>query len=451
MSESRIPWSREAEQSVLGGLMIDNAAIDLIPELAPSDFFDGAHRRIFGALQGLLRGGTPADVVTVFERIQASGEDDDAGGLSYLNALSQCVPSASNIQRYAAIVMDRAKARALLAAGSDAMAAAQDHSAPVDERIERVASGLMKLLEQTARDDVTPLGELLVRHTELIEARAAGQIRVVPTGLVDLDDLLGGGPRPGNLVILGGRPSMGKTAAALTIAMHMAGSLGVGFLSMEMSKEELGDRSTALLGRIDLADVQRPPKSGPAADMFWGKLVDAAELAASKKLYVDDQGALTLAQVRAKARAMKRKFGIGVLVIDYLQLMTGTDPKAMRTYQLEDITRGLKALAKELGIVVLVLAQVKRTVDGMPGLSDLKDSGAIEQDADVVVFIHRPIVNKPDLPDEFRHYAQAFLAKNRQGPTGLINLAYVGKETRFGAWSGPPPEDRKSTKGGGFK
>lgn len=446
MSAAHPPWSREAEQSVLGALMMDNGAIDRIPDLRAEQFFDGGHRIIFKVISGLLAANKPVDAITVFERVQASGELDAVGGLPYLNALSQAVPGTGNIERYAAIVADRSKSRALLAAGSEAMAAAQDHETPVDERIERVASGLMRLLEETDDEDATPLAEMLVRHTERIEERDSGSVRVTPTGLIDVDELLGGGGRPGNLIILAGRPGMGKTALALTIAMHMAGIDGVGFLSMEMSKEELSDRGVAMLGRIDLADVQRPPK-GAAGDQFWSKLVEATEAAAGKRLFVDDRGGLTLAMVRAKARKLRRKHKIGVLVIDYLQLMSGTDPKAMRTYQLEEITRGLKALAKELGILVIALAQVKRTVDGLPGLSDLKDSGAIEQDADIVGFIHRPIAADPELPeDEWGLYAQLFIAKNRQGRQGIVSLAYVGRETRFGSWSGPTPQKKKAGK-----
>jgi len=442
VSDSRnAPWSSESEQSVLGALLLDNGAIDRIAELKAEAFFDGANRRIFVAILSLLNTGKPADVITVFERLQATGELADAGGLPYLNALAQSVPSAANIVRYAGLVMERAKARALMAAGASAVEAAADQATPIDERIERVSAELMRLLEQGAQRSATPLAELLVRHTEIIEARANDRIRVTPTGLIDLDNMLNGGIRPGNLVILGARPSMGKTALALTMAMHMAGGAGVGFLSMEMSEEELGDRGVALLGHLDLSDVQRPPQGGE----FWERLVEATEMAAGKKLYVDDQGGLTLAQVRAKARAMKRKHNIGVLMVDYLQLMSGTDPKLNRTYQLEEITRGLKTLGKELDIVVVALAQVKRTVDGMPGLADLKDSGAIEQDADVVAFIHRPIQTKPDLGPDFENYAQMFVAKNRQGRTGLLDLAYVGRETRFSSWSGPAPTATPNT------
>lgn len=449
MSAVRSPWSREAEQSVLGALMLDNAAIDRVPDLRADHFFDSGHRIVFGAISGLLAANKPVDVITVFERAQATGELEAVGGLPYLNALCQGVPGAGNIERYAAIVIDRSKARALLAAGSEAMEAAQDHSTPVDERIERVASGLTKLLEQTSRDDVTSLSELMIRHTQLLEDRDAGKILVIPTGLADLDDLLSGGFERGDLVILGARPGMGKTALALTVAMHVAGSDGVGVLSMEMSKPQLGDRAIALLGRIDLSDVKRPPK-GAAAEQFWGRVVEATELAASKKLYVDDQPALTLAQLRSKARSLKRKHNIAVLVVDYLQLMSGTDPKAMRTYQLEEITRGLKALAKELDIAVIALAQVKRTVDGMPSMSDLKDSGAIEQDADVIGFIHRPIAADPELPeDQWGLYAQLFLAKNRQGPQGLVSLSYIGRETRFSGWHGPAPQ-KKTSRGNSY-
>lgn len=452
-----IPWSNEAEQSVIGSLLLDCAAIDRIPELRPEHFYASAHSRLFAAIQALVAGHKPVDVITVFERIRATGDEEEVGGgMSYINALAASVPSASNVARYAEIVRDHARARQLVKVGHSAMEAANDQTRAIEERIEQVSTEVMALLESEAQQESVALGDLVAQHTEVIEARSNGDLRVIPTGLFDLDEMLCGGHEPGGLVIIGARPSMGKTAFALSVAMHISGALSVGFLSLEMSCGQLADRGIALLGRISMKDVKRPP-SGAAADVFWGRMVDATEQAASKRLYVDDQAALTIAQVRAKARAMKRKHGIGVLIIDYLQLMSGTDPKQNRAYQLEEITRGLKSLAKELGIVVIALAQVLRRVDGrpdgLPSLSDLKDSGSIEQDADVVLFLHRPIHANPKLSDEFKHYAVGFLAKNRQGETGLLNLSYIAHETRFANWSGPAPSSMdNSDKGrrGGF-
>ncbi len=440
MIQKNIPWSSEAEQSVIGALLLDNAAADRISDLRPDSFFDHANRTLYEAILALVSSNKPADIITVYERVQ--GKDNDLT-LSYINALAQSVPSSSNIERYAKIIADRAKARALLSAGAAAMEAATDQDKPIDDRIEMVSAGLMRLLESTATQDATPLSELMLAHTQKIDDRANGNIRVIPTRIPDLDKFLGGGVRPGNVVIIGARPSMGKTALALTVALNMSKTHGVGILSMEMSKEELGDRTTSNLGRVRLDDVQAPPTSGQASEVFWSRVMAATEDASTLRLYIDDQGGLMLSQVRAKARAMKRKFGIDVLMVDYLQLMSGSDSKQSRTYQLEEITRGFKALAKELDIVIIALAQVLRRAvdrgDGMPGLVDLKDSGAIEQDADVVAFINRPILTNPNLGDEFKNFAKVFLAKNRQGPTGLLNMAFIGEEVRFGSWSGSEP------------
>ncbi len=430
--------SVEAEQSVLGGLLLHNAALDRISSLRPDHFSRQEHRAIFGELQAQISAGRTADVITIFERLQAAGLDDKVGGLMYLNSLVQSVPGASNIGRYAAIVIERSKARALRDVGARAVGIAQDASTPVDQRIERMAAELATLMQATASREPVALAHALAGHMGVLEARYEGRVRVIPTGLAAVDGLFGGGLRPGNLVIFGARPSMGKTAMGLTIALHMAKTTPIGFLSMEMSAEELNDRTLACLGRVDLADVQRPAE---AKGDFWDRVTEAAQSASDLSLFVDDQGGLNLAQVRMKVRSLKRQHGVGVVVVDYLQLMQSRDDTQHRAYALEEICRGLKALAKELDIVVIALAQVNRRVgDGLPGLSDLKDSGAIEQDADAVMFIHRPIQLNPTLGKEFAPYARMFVAKNRQGRTGVIPLSYAGAQTRFFDWSGPEPQ-----------
>lgn len=428
-------FSNEAEQSVLGGLLIDNGAFDRVGDvLKPEYFHDEQHRRIWNIAARLLVSGKPVDVITVGEEMRANG---DTGSLAYLNALALSVSSAANIRRYAAIVIERWKARQLMAVGTRAVEISQDATTGIDERIEQMQGEIGKLSEQAAQRESASLDEAMVRAIDRIEQRAKGNQRVFPTGLYDLDRMLGGGIRPGNVAILAARPSMGKTALAMTIALAMSKELGVGFLSMEMSEEELLDRVVSGLGHADLDEVQQPANAG---DTFWTKVADAAESAAHRVLQIDDQGALTLHQVSAKARNMKRKHSIDVLIVDYLQLMSGTDSKASRTYQLEEITRGLKALAKSLGIAVIALAQVNRKVEGeMPGLADLKDSGAIEQDADIVAFIHRPIQVDPTLGAEWKHFSTLRVAKNRQGKTGDVHLSYLGNETRFASWSGEIP------------
>ena len=366
-------------------------------------------------------------------------------GAAVLNSLHEGVVSISNVRRYAQIVVDRSKARALHDIGARATELAMDETVPVDQRAERLAAELATLMQATSTRDPVRLGDSIREHIGVIEARYEGRVRVTATGLAALDRYMGGGFRPGNLVIVAARPSMGKTAMALTIGVHMAKSVGVGFVSLEMSREELNDRALALLGAGDLAHLQQPDQA--SAD-FWGRLTDAAHAANSPRLYIDDQSGLSLAQLALKARNLKRTRNIDVLIVDYLQLMSGRDDKVNRAYQLEEICRGLKSLAKELNIVVIALAQVNRRVgDAMPGLSDLKDSGSIEQDADVVAFVHRPIQHDPSLGTQFEHFAKLFIAKNRQGRTGVVPLAYIGHETRFGSWDGPEPQESRRPAG----
>ena len=266
------------------------------------------------------------------------------------------------------------------------------------------------------------------------------------SGIGDFDELLDGGFQRGNLVVIGARPSMGKTARALTIGQHMAQKYAVGMLSMEMPHSELNDRMTAILGRVSMSAVKRP---SAGAGLQWDRVVDGTTKAQTLRWYASDQGNLTINQVRTKARNLKRLHGLNVLIVDYIGLMAGVDPKQNRAYQLEEISRGLKTLAKELDICVLCLAQVNRKVEERaehaPVLSDLRDSGAIEQDADVVMFIHRPIQQKPELSDEWKFYAKLTVAKNRQGRCGVVHLSYQGDQTRFGGWSGPPPMNKAIT------
>ncbi|CAM5796602.1 replicative DNA helicase [Rhizobacter fulvus] len=434
--------STEAEQGVLGGLLLDNGAYDRIGDVLRPDYFHAEqHRRIYSTITRMLVANKPADILTVFEELRAHGVADS---LSYLNALAQSVVSAANIRRYAGIVVERWKARQLMSVGMRAVEIAQDATTGIDERIDQMQGEIGKLSEQAAQRESASLDEAMVRAIDRIQQRAEGNIRVFPTGLHDLDRMLGGGIRPGNLAILAARPSMGKTALAVSIALAMTKDRGVGFLSLEMSEEELMDRVVAGLGHADLDDVQRPAN---APDTFWTKITDAAEAGAGRGFHIDDQGGLTLHQVCAKARNMKRKYSIDVLIVDYLQLMSGTDTKVSRAYQLEEITRGLKSLAKSLGIGVIALAQVNRRVEGdMPGLADLKDSGAIEQDADIVAFIHRPIQVDPTLGSEWKRFSTLRVAKNRQGRTGDIHLSYIGNETRFAGWSGEIPVKRASAR-----
>lgn len=430
--------SHEAEAGILGALLLDNNALDRVSDrLKPEHFFNALNREIYAEVCAQIVSGKQSDVITVFHAMAGRVE------LQSLNDLAQFVPSAANIRRYADTVIERAKSRGLLSVSAEITDLAKDHSRTIEDRVEAAQGELSKLIDDAPRDDWISAHEGAIQHIDTIEARAEGKNTAWPTGLYDLDEILEGGMRPGELVVVGARPSMGKTALAMTIGLHMAADYTVGMLSMEMPHSELRDRQTAILGKISLSSVKRPSKG-----LQWDAVVDGVEKSKTLNWYASDQGGLNINQVRSKARNLKRLHGLNVLIIDYIGLMSGLDGKQQRAYQLEEISRGLKNLAKELGIAVLCLAQVNRKVEDRaehaPVLSDLRDSGAIEQDADVVMFVHRPIQQKPDLPEGFKHYAKVTVAKNRQGRCGVVHMSYQGEQTRFGSWSGEVPSMKGS-------
>lgn len=425
----------EAEQTLLGGLLLDGSAFDRISERLKAEHFSTElHRELYAEISRQMQAGKPCDVLTVSE---AMGERTSFAEL--LN-LAQYNPSAGNMARYADIVIERSKSRDLRRVSAALSELALDHATPIEDRVQAAQGELAKLLADAPRDDWVSAYEGMVEHSQLLEDRHRGTVTAWATGLHDLDDYLEGGLRPGELVILGARPSMGKTALGLTIGVHMAQTRPVALLSMEMSHSEVRDRLTAMLGNVSLSMVKRP-RHGEGLD--WNRVLDGVDRAKTLSLRISDQGGLNLHQVRSKARNAKRVSGLEVLVLDYIGLMSGTDPKANRNAQLGEISRGLKTLAKELGICVLCLAQLNRKAeeraDAMPQMSDLRDSGEIEQDADVILFIKRPIMNNPELGAEWANYARLAIAKNRQGRCGVIDLAYMGEQTRFGSWSGPAP------------
>lgn len=329
----------------------------------------------------------------------------------------------------------------MIAISNDVRDLAADASRPFEERVEQATASITKLLEGTGRDDWQSSEEGAIELLDRMQEQADGTAppNFTPTGLTDLDGTLDGGLRGGELVVLGARPGMGKTAMAMAVADHVAMVQGkpVAVFSMEMPRAQLHARRLAMRSRVPLSRIKRAERM---MDADWPRITDAVEDIRKSQMFINDQGGLTINQVRAKARGIRRRAGsLGLIVVDYLGLMTGADPKQPRTYQLEDITKGLKALAKELHCPILLLCQISRTVeqrpDPMPMLSDLRDSGAIEQDADIVIFVHRDIVTKPDLSDEWKHYARVSVAKQRDGQNKLLNLMYQGECTLFQDWS----------------
>ena len=438
--------SLEAESALIGALLLDNSVFDRIGDkLKPEHFSGGGLREIFAEVSRQLVSGQPCDILTVFTAM------GDRTTLPQLQCLAQYIPSAGNIRRYAEIVIERSKSRALLAVSGELQELAQDHGRSIDERVEAAQGHLARLIDDAPRDEFVSAFEGMTQHTQILEDRAGGHMIVWPTRLADLDEYLEGGLRPGELVILAARPSMGKTALAMTMGLAMAEDYSVAMLSMEMPHSEVRDRMTAMLGNVSLSSVKRPSRGDGLA---WDRVLDGVERARRLNFYVSDQGGLTINQVRSKARNVKRLHGLNVLIIDYIGLMNGMDAKQPRAYQLEEISRGLKTLAKELDIAVVCLAQVNRKVeeraDATPSLSDIRDSGAIEQDADVVMFVHRPVQAKPDLGSEWAHYAKVSIAKNRQGRCGWVSLAYIGDQTKFTGWSGQEPSKARGRAGPGL-
>ncbi len=425
--------SHEAEAGVLGALLLDNHSLDrVVDRLKPEHFFNALNREVYAEICGQIAAGKQADVITVF---QAMSKRID---LQALNELAQFVPSAANLNRYADTVIERAKSRGLLLVAGEINDLAQDHARSIEDRVDAAQGQLSKPIDEAPRDDWVSAYEGAIEHISVLEDRAEGKSVAWSTGLHDLDEIMEGGMRPGELIVIGARPSMGKTALAMSIGLTMAASYTVGMFSMEMPHSELRDRQAAILGKQSLSGIKRPQRGAS-----WEPIVEGIEKSKTLNWYASDQGGLNINQVRSKARNLKRLHGLNVLIIDYIGLMSGLDGEQQRAYQLEEISRGLKNLAQELGIAVLCLAQVNRKVEDRaehaPVLSDLRDSGAIEQDADVVMFVHRPIQQKPELGDDWKEYAKVTVAKNRQGRCGVVNLRYIGMQTRFDDWDREVP------------
>jgi len=435
------PNSAEAESSVLGGLLLNPGAWDRVADLlTDADFYRYEHRLIYGALAVLAAANRAADVVTVFEYLKDRGKDDEAGGLMYLNSLAQYVPSSANLRRYAEIVREKAVLRRLVVASDEiATAAFNTGGKPVAEIVDECEQRIFGIGQaaQRARDDWVESSDSMVALLDRIQSAADDdQDDLMPTGLHEVDKLLNGGLRPGQLVVIGARPSMGKTALAMSIGMHMALSegLAVAMFSMEMTERELAERQMSMVSHIHLTRVQRPKY---LKDYDWPRVTEAVEKIRQISFSVTDTSGLNITQLRSRARSIARKNAVKLLIVDYLGLMNGSDPKMPRVYQLEEVTKGLKALAKELGCAVMLLCQVKRLEDRinqMPTMADLRDSGSIEQDADIIVFVHRPYKAKPTLGDEWKYLAELRVDKNRNGTTGDAQVMYVGENTRFKDW-----------------
>lgn len=427
--------SEMAEQAVISILMTRPDSYDMVAEsLQPALFTVPNLRALFAVVRREIAAARHPDLVTVTEALKGRMT------IQEVHAIAQSHDhSARGFKGMVDLLVERHKSRELHRIAAKLSEAAFDIDKPAQERIDSALAELQKLEEIASSDDWVDSEESAIAHMDVIEQRESGGVRGIETGLVDLDEMLDGGMQRGNLVVIGARPAMGKTALGMTVGLHAAQNHSVAMLSMEMPHSDLRDRQLAILGRIPLSHLKRPKLHG----LDYGRVVEAVERSKALRFFASDKSGQNILQIRSKARTIKRKRGLDVLVVDYIGLMAGLNPKDARAYQIEEISRGLKALAKELDIVVMCLAQVNRgamdRANSTPGLHDLRDSGAIEQDADVVAFIHRPIVAKPDVGEKFQNYALVRVAKNRQGRTGDVHCHYHGECTRFDSWAGDIP------------
>ncbi|KVN99807.1 replicative DNA helicase [Burkholderia ubonensis] len=438
------PHSVEAEQSVLGGLLLDNAAWDRIADyLSQGDFYRYDHRIIFEHIGRLIASTRPADVVTVYEALTTSGKADDVGGLAYLNALAQNTPSAANIRRYAEIVRDRAVLRRLVSVADEISADAfNPQGKEVRQLLDAAEAKVFSIAEEGARGNqgFLEIGPLLTQVVERIDTlyhtANPSDVTGTPTGFVDLDRMTSG-MHGGELIIVAGRPSMGKTAFSMNIGEYVAVEYGlpVAVFSMEMPGTQLVMRMLGSVGRLD----QHRMRTGRLTDEDWPKLTHAVQKMSEAQLFIDETGGLNPMELRSRARRLARQCGkLGLIIVDYLQLMTGSSQGENRATEISEISRSLKSLAKELDVPVIALSQLNRGLEQRPNkrpvMSDLRESGAIEQDADVILFIYRDEVYNPDSQD--KGTAEIIIGKQRNGPIGPVRLTFLGQYTKFDNFAG---------------
>ena len=435
------PHSIEAEQSVLGVLLLDNTAWDRIADmLTVDDFYRDDHRRIFRHIVRLMESSRPADVVTVASAIESSEDKGKTGGLAYLGSLANSTPSAHNIRRYGEIVREKAILRRLVTVGNEiADSAVTPTDSDVFQLLDEAESKVFEIAEAGSRgregfkDIQTVLTGVMERIDTLYQRENPSDITGVPTGYADIDSMTSG-LQEGDLVIVAARPSMGKTALALNIVEHVAvdNRLPVAVFSMEMSSSQLATRLLGSVGRLD----QQKLRTARLTDDDWGRLTHAVGKLHDAPIHIDESPSLNCLEVRARARRLHRQYGkLGLIVIDYLQLMSGTASSRgeNRATEISEISRSLKGLAKELKVPVMALSQLNRSLeqrqDKRPVMSDLRESGAIEQDADLILFIYRDEVYNQDSP--YRGKAEIIIGKQRNGPIGSVMLTFLGQYTRF--------------------
>lgn len=433
------PQNLEAESSVLGGILLENEAINRVLEvLTPEDFYRESHRRIFRAMIEICDRSEPVDLITLSDFLKAKGDLEVVGGSAYLASLASAIPTSANIHFYARIVREKAIRRYLISAATEIATRGYEDQENVDEYLDEAEKVIFDISEKRVRGSFVMIGEMIRDSIKMVERlyERKEMVTGVPSGFKDLDRLTAGF-QPSDLIVIAGRPSMGKTALCLNIATHAAfGGHGVAVFSLEMAKEQLVLRMLCSEARIDHSKV----RSGYLADREFPALVMAAGRLAETPIYIDDTPAISVLELRAKARRLVRDRDkkIGLIIVDYLQLMRGSGSAPNREQEISEISRSMKALAKELNIPVIAVSQLNRRVedrgDKRPMMADLRESGAIEQDADVIAFVFREVVYNENVDDP--NLAEIIVGKQRNGPTGTVRLAFFREFTRFENYTG---------------
>lgn len=434
------PQSIEAEQSVLGAIIFDNEALPKALEVLNSDdFYKETHRRLYNAMIGLFEKNEPIDIVTLTDYLRKKDELEAVGGISYLSYLANTIPTSANIRYHAKIVREKALLRSLIQTATHITSRVYEDSFDADEMVDYAEKMIFDIADKRTKTSFASLKDVIKDTFKMIEHLYDKKeaITGVPSGFKDIDELTSGF-QPGDLIIIGGRPGMGKTAFALNIAQHVAIDLKepVAVFSLEMSKEQLAMRMLCAESMVNASSVRK----GFISKQDWPKLTNAAGRLADAPIFIDDSSAITVLEVRAKARRLKMEHGgLSLVVVDYLQLMKSRGNFERREQEISEISRSLKALAKELKVPVVALSQLNRAVEQRgekkPTLADLRESGAIEQDADVIIFLYRDEIYNKNNPSN-KGKAEIIIAKQRNGPTGTVNLTYLADSTRFVDFAG---------------
>ena len=429
------PQSIEAEESILSAILLEtNTLLEVLEILTPEDFYRTAHQRIFAAMELLFRKAEPVDLITLTNALRESNQLEEIGGAAYLARLVDTVPAAINVAHYARIVREKSSLRRLIAKAGEITQRCYGDSGDFDQVLDFAEGAVFEISENKHRAAFHPLSKIIDINIDALEKRQANRALVtgIPTGYTRLDSMTSG-LQGSDLIILAARPAMGKTALALNIARNAAvlGNVAVAIFSLEMSKEQLSMRMLCAEARVDSSRL----RSGFLNPEDWANITDAASALSEAPIYIDDSPDISATSIRTKSRRLKMDKDLGLIIIDYLQLMRGHENTERRDLEISDISRSLKLLAKELNVPVVALSQLNRKLeersDKRPQLSDLRESGALEQDADVVAFIYRDEVYNKDENNPNRGVAEVILAKQRNGPTGVVPLTFLGAYTRF--------------------